>query len=54
MPAGTWSAVDHVAHDGVGLDQPVKSAATVTITDDEMIVTALSRAPVVADGHGRR
>ena len=38
MPKGTWSAVDYVDHDGVDLDQPVKIAVTVTVTDDEMIV----------------
>jgi len=38
MPKGTWSAFDYVDHDGVDLDQPVRIAVTVTITDDEMIV----------------
>ena len=38
LPKGTWTAVDYVDDDGVDLDQPVKIAVTVTMTDDEMIV----------------
>lgn len=38
LPKGTWSAVDYVDHDGVDIDQLVKMAVTITVTDDEMIV----------------
>ncbi|TFD55863.1 hydantoinase B/oxoprolinase family protein [Cryobacterium sp. Hh7] len=38
LPKGTWSASDFVDSDGVDLDRLIKMNATVTITDDEMIV----------------
>ena len=38
LPNGTWSASDFVDSDGIDLDRLIKMNATVTITDDEMIV----------------
>lgn len=38
LPKGTWSAYDFVDNDGVDLDRMIKMHATVTITDDEMII----------------
>lgn len=38
LPKGTWSAYDFVDSDGVDLDRMIKMNATVTITEDEMIV----------------
>jgi len=38
LPKGTWSAYDFVDSDGVDLDRLIKMNATVTITEDEMIV----------------
>jgi N-methylhydantoinase B len=38
LPKGTWSAEDYVDDDGVNKDELVKIKATVTVTDDEMIV----------------
>ena len=38
LPKGTWSAEDFVDSDGIDRDTLVKMKATVTITDDEMIV----------------
>lgn len=38
LPKGTWSAHDFVDTDGVDLDRMIKMHATVTITDEEMII----------------
>jgi N-methylhydantoinase B len=38
LPKGTWSAEDYVDDDGIETDKLVKIKATVTVTDDEMIV----------------
>ncbi|MCU1443298.1 MAG: 5-oxoprolinase (ATP-hydrolyzing) [Cryobacterium sp.] len=38
LPKGTWSAEDFVDSDGIETDKPVKLKATVTITDEELIV----------------
>ncbi len=38
LPKGTWTACDFVDSDGVDLDRLIKINATVTITDDEMII----------------
>jgi N-methylhydantoinase B len=38
LPKGTWTAFDFVDNDGVDIDRPIKLNATVTITDDEMII----------------
>lgn len=38
LPKGTWSAHDFVDSDGISKEELVKLVATVTITDDEMIV----------------
>ena len=38
LPKGTWSAEDYVDDDGVNRDRMIKLHATVTITDDEMII----------------
>ncbi|GAA5087353.1 N-methylhydantoinase B [Thermocatellispora tengchongensis] len=38
LPKGTWTAHDFVDSDGVDTDRLIKLNATVTITDDEMII----------------
>ncbi len=38
LPKGTWSAEDFVDDDGINMDTLVKVKATVTVTDDEMII----------------
>jgi N-methylhydantoinase B len=38
LPKGTWSAEDIVDSDGIDLDRPLKLKATVTISDEEMVV----------------
>ena len=38
LPKGSWSAEDFIDDDGINLDTLVKVKATVTVTDDEMIV----------------
>jgi N-methylhydantoinase B len=38
LPKGTWTASDILDSDGVDLDRPVTMSATVTITDDEMVI----------------
>ncbi|MFC4224182.1 hydantoinase B/oxoprolinase family protein [Lysinibacter cavernae] len=38
LPNGTWNAHDFVDSDGIDVDDLVKLNATVTITDDEMII----------------
>jgi N-methylhydantoinase B len=38
LPKGRWTAFDFLDNDGVDLDRPIKMNATVTITDDEMII----------------
>ncbi|MEM7343258.1 MAG: hydantoinase B/oxoprolinase family protein [Chloroflexota bacterium] len=38
LPKGTWSAEDFVDDDGINKDILVKLKATVTITDDEMVI----------------
>lgn len=38
LPKGTWAAEDFVDSDGVDTDRLIKLRATVTVTDDEMII----------------
>lgn len=38
LPKGTWQAEDIIDSDGVDLDRTIRLSATVTITDDEMVV----------------
>lgn len=38
LPKGTWSAEDWVDDDGIDKDKMVKINATVTVTDDEMLI----------------
>jgi N-methylhydantoinase B len=38
LPKGTWTASDFLDSDGVDLDRTVTMNATVTITDDEMVI----------------
>lgn len=38
LPKGTWSAEDIVDSDGIDLDKPLKLKATVTISDEEMVI----------------
>ncbi|NEE03357.1 hydantoinase B/oxoprolinase family protein [Phytoactinopolyspora halotolerans] len=38
LPRGMWSAEDIVDSDGVDLDRPIRLRATVTVTDEEMVV----------------
>ncbi|WP_432840199.1 hydantoinase B/oxoprolinase family protein [Dactylosporangium sp. CA-092794] len=38
LPKGTWTAYDFVDSDGVDLDRMIKLNATVTVTDDEMVI----------------
>jgi N-methylhydantoinase B len=38
LPKGSWTATDILDSDGVDLDRPVTMSATVTITDDEMVI----------------
>ncbi len=38
LPKGTWSAEDWVDDDGIDKDTMVKIKATVTVTDDEMLI----------------
>lgn len=38
LPKGTWSAEDYIDDDGINMDTLVKVKATVTVTDDEMII----------------
>jgi N-methylhydantoinase B len=38
LPKGTWSAEDYVDDDGIETDKLVKIKATVTVTDDKMVV----------------
>lgn len=47
LPKGTWSAEDWVDDDGINKDDLVKLKATVTITDDEMIVDWTGSSPAV-------
>ena len=47
LPKGTWSAEDFVDDDGINKDTLVKLKATVTVTDDEMIVDWTGSDPVV-------
>ena len=45
LPKGTWSAEDWVDDDGIDKDTMVKIKATVTITDDEMVVDFAGSSP---------
>lgn len=45
LPKGTWSAEDWVDDDGIDKDALVKIKATVTITDDEMVVDFSGSSP---------
>jgi len=45
LPKGTWSAEDWVDDDGIDKDTLVKIKATVTITDDEMVVDFTGSSP---------
>jgi N-methylhydantoinase B len=45
LPKGTWSAEDWVDDDGIDRGQLVKIQATVTVTDDEMIVDFTGSSP---------
>lgn len=47
LPKGTWSAEDYVDDDGINKDTLVKLKATVTVTDDEMIVDWTGSDPAV-------
>ena len=47
LPKGTWSAEDYVDDDGINKDTLVKMKATVTVTDDEMIVDWTGSDPAV-------
>ena len=47
LPKGTWSAEDFVDDDGINKDTLVKLKATVTVTDDEMIVDWTGSNPTV-------
>lgn len=38
LPRGTWTAEDYVDDDGINKDRLVKIKATVTITDDEVVI----------------
>lgn len=38
LPNGTWTAEDFVDSDGIDREVPLKLKATVTITDDEMVI----------------
>lgn len=38
LPKGTWSAEDFVDSDGVDLDRMIKLRATVTVTDEELVI----------------
>ncbi|WP_375003517.1 hydantoinase B/oxoprolinase family protein [Aeromicrobium sp. CTD01-1L150] len=38
LPRGTWSAEDIIDSDGIDRDAPVAMRATVTITEDEMVI----------------
>ncbi|MEM7030439.1 MAG: hydantoinase B/oxoprolinase family protein [Chloroflexota bacterium] len=38
LPKGTWSAEDYVDDDGINKDTLVKLKATVTVTDEEMVI----------------
>ena len=48
LPKGTWSAEDYVDDDGVDKDRLVKIKATVTVTDDEMVVDFEGSDPATA------
>ena len=45
LPKGTWSAEDWVDDDGINKDALVKIKATVTITDEEMVVDFSGSSP---------
>lgn len=45
LPKGTWTAEDWVDDDGVDKDTMVKIKATVTVTDDEMVVDFAGSSP---------
>ena len=45
LPHGTWSAEDWVDDDGIDTDTMVKIKATVTISDDEMLVDFAGSSP---------
>jgi len=45
LPKGTWSAEDWVDDDGIDTDTMVKIKATVTISDDEMLVDFAGSSP---------
>ena len=47
LPKGTWSAEDWVDDDGIDKDTMVKIKATVTVTDDEMVVDFTGSDPQV-------
>lgn len=38
LPHGTWTAEDYVDSDGIHLDTPLRLRATVTVTDEEMVI----------------
>ncbi|GAA2104393.1 MULTISPECIES: hydantoinase B/oxoprolinase family protein [Brevibacterium] len=38
LPHGTWTAEDFVDSDGIDLDTPLRLRATVTVTDEEMVI----------------
>ena len=45
LPKGTWSAEDWVDDDGINMDTMVKIRATVTVTEDEMVIDFTGSSP---------
>ena len=45
LPKGTWTAVDYADDDGIDRDTLVKIQATVTVTDDEVLIDFAGIAP---------
>jgi N-methylhydantoinase B len=48
LPKGTWTAVDYADDDGIDRDTLVKIQATVTITDDEVVIDFAGSNPATA------
>ena len=48
LPKGTWTAVDYADDDGIDRDTLVKIQATVTITDDEVVIDFAGSDPATA------